>query len=233
MVFNFIHVDARRPFKSPRIFAAELNVHVLFADTLALKSRAEVNGNVDFGYLDFDAAGFEAPAGDFLIILFNHQRLEPGGVGLADGFEILVGDDGESHGNGRRSGSRGDRPDVAQNQTKCRHPLAAVIERFLPLSGFYAAKRERCADGKVERIDGGTDIAAQGNDIGLQPCLDIFFLQLIDHALIGLVADDEAEDIAALEIADDVLGNRGVGCFAGDDRHSRHSAVHQQETQGS
>jgi hypothetical protein len=54
---------------------------------------------------------------------------------------------------------------------------------------------------------------------------------LFQDAFAGLVADDQAENVAALEVADDPLGNVCIGGLPDDNRHARHTPIYHQQTQ--
>lgn len=94
------------------------------------------------------------------------------------------------------------------------------------LAAFQAAEGQRRAHGEAQGINGAERVGAEGDSVGVVPQLNPF-LELVDDAAAVDVAGQESQDVAALQLADDLDGHCIRFGRADDGGEARHAAVHQ------
>ena len=233
----------RRNSNALRALAAELGVHDVLADALALEGRSVGDGDRHLGDLDLDAADLHAAldellralhvvgAGD-LVERHADDVLVGGHAGRQDLRDARVGDDREAEADGAGRGGVLEVVDLAEREHEGEHAVLVVEHDLARVAGVHAAERERRAGGEAEGVDGGDGVDAERHREGVVAELDALFLQLVDDAPPVDVAAEEDEDAAALQLADDLDRDLVALGAADDGAEPGHAAVDELDAPG-
>ena len=242
-IFHLVELHHAQILEGPGVFAAELDAHVGLAHPLALEGRAVGHRNRDLGHPHLDAPHLDGLLhqlfGPLQVVLAldgiegQRDHMLVGGDARGQDFgDQRIGDDGEAKVDGPRGGGVLEVVHLAQGQDEGEDPVLVVEQDVPRLPALHAAEGERAAHGKAQRIDGADGVGAEGHDVGVVAHLHPFLLQLVDDAPPIHVAAQEGEDVAPLELADDLDGD-GIRLRLPDDGgEARHAPVHQRNAPG-
>ena len=180
-VLDLVHLAHADELEGGGDVAAELDVHVVLADPLALEGRAVGDGDRDLGDLDLARRGPRCSAGFSTISSSRERRGDDVLVGADAGGQDLrdvgVGDDGEAQVDRAGGGGVLEVVDLAERQHEGEHPVLVVEQDLARVAGVHAAEGERRAGGEPERVDGGDGVDAERHGEGVVAQLDALLLQ--------------------------------------------------------
>ena len=129
-----------------------------------------------------------------------------GDAGGEDLGDDRVGQGREAVGDGAGRGGVLQVVHLAQGQGEGKDAVLVVEQDVAGLAALHAAEGQGRTGGKAHGIDGGDGVQAEGHDVGIVAHLHALFHELVDHATAIDVAAEEDQDVAHLELADDLDG---------------------------
>ena len=114
-----------------------------------------------------------------------------------------------------------------KRQNKGEDAILVIHQDVARHTTFQTAKSERRAYCESQGIDGTDGIGAKGDDVGVIAHLHSLFLQLVDDGTSVDISRKEGQDVAALQLADDLDGYLVARCAAYDGGKTGGCAVHE------
>ncbi len=118
----------------------------------------------------------------------------------------------------------------SQRQYEGEHARTIIEQDLTRLPHFQTSEGEGRPGGESEGVNGADRIGAKGNGIGIVSQLNALFHQLVDNAPSIDITREEAQDVAPLELTDD-LHRHFIGFSSPNDgSETGHPPIHQLDT---
>ena len=164
--------------------AAELDVHVLLADALALEGGAVGHRDGHLGDLDLEAAHLDRLLYDLIVRYVGDDVLVGADAGGQDLRDVGVGDGREAVVDGPGGGGVLLVVDLAQRQHEGEHAVLVVAQHLREVTGLRPAEGHGRAGGETQRIDRRGHVLAEGNQAGVPAELDVLLQELLGEMVL-------------------------------------------------
>ena len=222
VVLHLVHTPRGNELAGGVFAGPELHLHIRLADDLALEGGGKGYGDGQLLDLDLDVAQGQGVLGGLIVAQNGLQR--SGDLEITD---VLVHDDGETQGNGARSGGDDHLVEGPEGVDKGGDALLGILEQAGQVACLDVAEDQRSADGDGDDVDDAGDVVAKGHHAQLQPHLHPLARRLLDA-----VADHKGEDALGLVVLDHLGYICGVVRLADDHGHAGDIAGDKGHTQG-